>query len=108
MKASSLNPNAHPNQAFSDVTQLGHKASNLALLHAAALAPRLPPTTVSTLLVDLDLLGAAIPGSKQVHHEAKVATADQDAALRDGHARVKAVRTAVKKARAAVSPLWPA
>ncbi len=101
MKAASLNPNAHPKQAFSEVIQLGHKASNLALLHAAALAPRLPPTTVSTLLIDLDLLGAAIPGTRQAHHEAKVATADQDAALRAGHARVSAVRAAVKKARAA-------
>jgi hypothetical protein len=100
VKASSLNPNAHPNQAFADVTQLGHKAANLALLHAAALAPRLPPTTVSTLVDDLDLLGTVVPGAKQVRHEAKVATADQDAALRAGYARVKAVRSAVKKARA--------
>jgi hypothetical protein len=101
MKAATLNPNAHPNQAFADVTQLGHKAGNLALLHAAALAPRLPPTTVSTLLTDLDLLGAAIPGTRQGHHEARVATADQSAALRAGYARIKAVRDAVKKARAA-------
>ena len=100
MKAAFLNPNAHPNQEFAHITYLGHKASNLALLHAAALGSRLPPTTVSTLIDDLDVLGAAVPGAKQVRHELKVATADQDAALRAGHARVKAVREAVKKARA--------
>ena len=100
MRSAAFNPNAHPNQAFSDVILLGYKASNLGLLHAAALGPRLPPTTVSTLIDDLDLLGAAIPGARQVRHEARVATADQDAALRAGHARVKAVRDAVKKARA--------
>jgi hypothetical protein len=100
MRSAAINPNAHPNQEFSDITHLGRKASNLALLHAAALGPRLPPTTVSTLVDDLDLLGAAIPGARQSRHEAKVATADQEAALRAGHARVKAVRDAVKKARA--------
>lgn len=103
MAASSLkaNANAHPNQEFNGITLLGLKASNLALLHQAALAPRLPPTTVSTLIDDLDLLGTVVPGAKQVRHEAKVATADQDSALRAGYARVKAVRAAVRKARAA-------
>jgi hypothetical protein len=100
MRSAAINPNAHPNQEFANITYLGRKAVNLALLHAAALGLRLPPTTVSTLIDDLDLLGAAVPGARQVRHELKVATADQDAALRAGHARVKAVRAAVKKARA--------
>jgi hypothetical protein len=91
---------AHPNQPFTDLLQLGLKASTLALLHQAALAARLPVTTLPTLIDDLDLLGVVVPGAKQVRHEARVATADQNAALEAGYARVKAVREAVKKARA--------
>jgi hypothetical protein len=92
---------AHPNQDFATVTLLGLKASNLALLHEAALTPRLPPSLLASLLADLDLLGAVVPEARQIRHEARVATADQDAALRAGYARVQAVRAAVKKARAA-------
>jgi hypothetical protein len=52
------------------------------------------------LIDDLDLLGVAVSGAKQVRQEAKVATSEQVAALDAGYARVRAVRTAVKKARA--------
>ena len=100
MTASSIIATAHPKHDFAGITQLGLKASNLAILHQAALDPRLPPNTLSTLIGDLDLLDTVVPGAKQVRHEARVATADQDATLRAGHARVKAVRDAVKKARA--------
>ena len=101
MTASSILATAHPKHDFAVIAHLGHKASNLAALHQAALDPRLPPNTVSTLISDLDLLGVVIPDAKQVRHEARVATADQDATLQAGHELVKAVRAAVKKAGAA-------
>ena len=100
MSASSLPTSAHPNQEFSTILQLGLKASNLAILHQPALTPRLPPAILSTLIADLDHLGVVVPSAKQIRHEAKVATSEQTAALDAGYARVKAVRTAVKKARA--------
>jgi hypothetical protein len=92
--------NAHPHQDFSGIARLGLKASNLALLHQAVLAPRLPPATLSTLAEDIDRLAAVVPGTRQVRQEAMVATATQAEALRVGYARVKAVRTAVKKSDA--------
>jgi hypothetical protein len=91
---------AHPNQDFFGIAQLGRKASNLALLHQAVIAPRLPPATLSTLVEDIDRLAAVVPGARQVRQEAMVATAAQAEALRVGYARVKAVRTAVKKSDA--------
>lgn len=100
MTASSLITAAHPHQEFAGLVLLGIKASNLALLHKAVLEPRLPPLTLSTLVEDLDRLGTVVPGAKQVREEAKVATATQAAALRAGYSRVKAVRSAVRKARA--------
>ena len=100
MTASSLITAAHPNQEFSSITLLGRKAFNLASLHQAALEPRLPPATLSTLADDLDRLGIVIPGAKQVRQEAKVATATQAAALHVGYTLVKAVRSAVRKAHA--------
>jgi hypothetical protein len=60
MTASSPLANAHPNQDFSGITLLGHKATNLAILHQTVLDPRLPPNTLSTLIGDLDLLGTVI------------------------------------------------
>ena len=99
MAASSLITSAHPHQDFSGIARLGLKASNLALLHQAVLAPRLPPGTLSTLVEDIDRLGTVVPGVRQVRQEAMVATATQADALRVGYARVKAVRTAVRKAR---------
>jgi hypothetical protein len=99
VKASSLITAAHPHQEFSGIIQLGLKASTLAVLHQTVLEPRLPPGTLTTLIEDLSLLGAIVPGARQVRQEAKVATAAQAAALRAGHARVKAVRAAVRKAR---------
>jgi hypothetical protein len=100
MANASLSSAAHPSQDFAAVALLGLKAENLALLHEAALTPRLPPSLLASLIADLDLLGAVVPGARQIRQEAKVATADQDAALRAGYARVKAVRAAVKKADA--------
>jgi len=97
---SSLIPAAHPNQEFSGIILLGIKASNLAVLHQDVLQLRLPPTTLPTLLDDLTRLGITVPGAKQVRQEAKVATATQATALRIGYARVKAVRSAVRKAHA--------
>jgi hypothetical protein len=99
--ASSILATAHPKHDFAIIAHLGHKAAHLATLHQAALDPRLPPNTLSTLISDLDLLGAVIPDAKQIRHEARVATADQDATLQAGYELVKAVRAAVKKAGAA-------
>lgn len=101
MTTSSSLAHAHPNQEFAGIAQLGRKAANLAILHQTVLDPRLPPSTLSTLIGDLDLLGTVIPAAKQVRLESKVATADQDATLADGCDLIRAVRTAVKKARAA-------
>lgn len=101
MTASSIIAAAHPKYDFAVIAHLGHKATHLATVHQAALDPRLPPNTLSTLISDLDLLGVVIPDAKQVRHEARVATADQDATLQAGHELVKAVRAAVKKAGAA-------
>ena len=100
MTASSQITSAHPNQEFAGITLLGLKASTLAILHQAALEPRLPPATLSILVDDLERLGAIVPGARQVRQEAKVATAARDAALRAGYERVTAVRSAVKNARA--------
>jgi len=98
--ASSLITSAHPHQDFSGIARLGLKASTLASLYQAALAPRLPPGTLSTLVEDIDRLSVAVPGARQVRQEAKVATATQAEALRVGYARVKAVRSAVRKTHA--------
>lgn len=98
--SSSSLASAHPGQDFTTIVQLALKSLNLALLHQALLDSRLPAGTVPNLISDLDRLGVVVPGARQVRHESKVATADQDAALRAGYARIKAVRTAVKKARA--------
>ena len=100
MTASSQLANAHPNQEFSGITQLGHKAADLATLHQIVLDPRLPLNTLSTLIGDLDLLSTVVPDAKQVRLESKVATADQDDTLRAGYEHIRAVRSAVKKARA--------
>jgi hypothetical protein len=97
--ASSSLAHAHPNQEFSAIIHLGHKASDLAILHQTVLDPRLPPNTRSTLIDDLDLLGVVVPGAKQARLESRVATADQDATLHAGYERIQAVRIAVKKAR---------
>ncbi len=88
---------AHPKHAFADIALLGRKASNLAVLHQAALAPRLPLGALSALIADLDALAVAVPGARQVRAEARVATVAQTATLDDGYAHVKAVRSAVKK-----------
>ncbi len=64
MKTPLLVTAAYPKHEFADIAHLGIKASNLALLHQAALEPRLPPSTLSTLIDDLDALGVAIPGAQ--------------------------------------------
>ena len=100
VKTPLLVTDAHPKQEFADILQLGLKASILAELYLAALEPRLPPGALSDLIEDLDLLGVVVPGARQVRAEATAATADQDAAVRAGYARVRAVRAAVRKSGA--------
>jgi len=91
---------AHPNQGFDSITQLGLKALNLAILHQAVIEPRLPAGTINGLTSDLDALGVVVPGAQQVQRESQTATAEQRAALRKGYARVRAVRSAVRKSGA--------
>jgi hypothetical protein len=100
MKTPRLATAAYPKHEFASIAHLGIKASNLALLHQVALEHRLPPGLLATLIDDLDALGVAIPGAHQVRAEARAATAAQTAALGAGHAHVKAVRSAVRKAGA--------
>ncbi|MEO7327706.1 MAG: hypothetical protein ABI193_03945, partial [Minicystis sp.] len=76
------------------------KAFNLALLYAAVLDPRLPAGVVPGLEEDLETLGVVVPGAQQARHESQSATVTQDARGRKGHALVRSVRTAVRKAKA--------
>ncbi|MDI1431845.1 hypothetical protein [Polyangium sorediatum] len=91
-----------PRKNFSSISQLGLKALNLALAHADALGPRLSPGLVEGLLADVEKLGDVIPGAKQARSESIAATSTQNAALAEGHARVRQVRAAVRRAKASV------
>jgi hypothetical protein len=91
---------ARPDPAFTTITQLGLKGVNLALKYAAALDGRLPSGVVAGLIEDLDSMGIVVPGAKQARDEAKTATATQDALAEKGYELIRAVRAAVRKARA--------
>ena len=91
----------HPQLDFTIIIQRGLKALNLALVYAVQLGPRLSKDLVPALESDLTLLGAAVPGAKQAHDEAQGATASQETALSRGYEKVRAVRAALRKGRAA-------
>jgi len=92
----------HPKRAFTGITQLGLTAFNLATLHKALLDPRLPVGTVDGLGEDLVTLGVIVPGTKQAHDEARVATGEQDQAARKGYAKIRSIRAAVRKVNAPI------
>ena len=89
-----------PKKDFSSITQLGLKALNLALSHAAALTPRLPRDMLKGLAEDLQSLGVVVPGAKQARVEAMSATTTQNAALQQGYSRVLQIRAAIRRAKA--------
>ncbi|MDI1477156.1 hypothetical protein [Polyangium sp. y55x31] len=89
-----------PRKNFSAIAQLGLKALNLALVHAAALDPRLPPGLVEDVLADVEKLGDVVPSAKQARSESVAATSAQNVALAEGHTRVRQVRAAVRRAMA--------
>lgn len=90
----------HPGKDFSLITQLGLKALALATEHTDALRPRLPAGLIEGLGMDLQRLGAAVPGAKTTHAVAKAATVSQEVVLAQGHALVTAIRALVQKAGA--------
>ncbi|MDI3288167.1 hypothetical protein [Polyangium sp. 15x6] len=89
-----------PAKDFTTITQLGLKALNLAVTHAAALGPRLSEGLVQGLSEDIEKLGEAIPGAKQARSEAVAATSAQNVALEQGHAQMQQIRVAVRRAKA--------
>jgi hypothetical protein len=89
----------HPTIDFTSITQAGIKAYNLALAHKAEIDPCLPGT-IDALSNDLDALGAVVPGALQARHEARAATHAQNALLRQGHTRVRAIRKTVRRSGA--------
>jgi hypothetical protein len=91
-----------PNKGFTAITQLGFKALNLALTHAAALGPRLPEGLVEGLSDDLAKLGDVVPGAKVARSEAVAATSAQNAALEAGYTQARQIRAAIRRAKAPV------
>jgi hypothetical protein len=89
----------YPTRAFSIITQIGLKALNLATSYITAIDERLPGAADS-LKDDLDSLGVAVPVARQKRHESVAATTAQKARIRQGHARVRAVRQTIRKAGA--------
>ncbi|MDI3284842.1 hypothetical protein [Polyangium sp. 15x6] len=100
MTATLIVKTSYPRKGFSAITQLGLKALNLALTHAAALGSRLPQGLAEGLTSDIESLGEVIPGAKQARSEAVAATSGQFAALADGHVRAKQVRAALRRVKA--------
>jgi hypothetical protein len=90
-----------PHKDFTAVTQVGLKASSLALAHKAEIEPRLPAGALAGLDQDLESLGVVVPGAKQARDESMGATAAQNTALEKGYARIRAIRTTVRKTGAA-------
>ncbi len=90
----------HPRRDFTGITQVGLKAFALASAKKAELEARLPAGTLAGLEEDLGALDVAVPGAISARAGAKSATVAQTAALERAHARVQAVRTAVRNAHA--------
>src|SRR4051812_35685802 len=88
-----------PRIDFTTITQVGLQAYNLGLAHKAAIDPS-RPGTIDGLGTDLDAIGVVVPGAVQAHHEARVATSTQNTLLEQGYTRVRAIRTAIRKAGA--------
>lgn len=99
MPRSLILKDTHPPKAFASITQVGLKATSLALEHQEVIDARLPGT-LDRLTADLVALGVVVPGTVQVRHEARVATTLQNSLLEQGYARVRAIRETVRKAGA--------
>jgi hypothetical protein len=90
----------HPRRGFTSITQLGLKALDLALANKALIEPRLPKGMLPSLQSDLDGLGDAYVTKTNARGKVRQATVTQDEAAARACVRVKAIRTAVKDAKA--------
>lgn len=95
---SSIVKDTRPVQGFHIVGQLGLKAFNLATAHKTVMDERIPGV-VDALALNLDSLGVAIPGVFQTRHDSVVATAEQNAQIRQGYSLFRAVRRMVTRAK---------
>jgi hypothetical protein len=86
-----------PNKTFTQVTQKGLKAYNLAAQYKAELGTRLDPAVPNNLSTDLASLGVIVPAAKTAAGAATAATATQNSALETGYESVSAVRKAVQR-----------
>ncbi|MDI1483021.1 hypothetical protein [Polyangium sp. y55x31] len=100
MNTTSIVKSTYPSKDFNAITQLGLKALNLAVTHAAALGPRLPQGMIEALSDDIEKLGDVVPGAKQARSEAVAATSAQNVALAQGYAQVRQMRAAIRRAQA--------
>ena len=100
MNAPLIVTHTHPKKDFTAITQLGLKALNLALTHAAALGQRFPEGMVEGLSDDLANLGEVVPGAKVARNEAVAATSAQNVALETGYTQARQIRAAVRRAKA--------
>jgi hypothetical protein len=91
--------NTRPKKAFHRIIQIGLRGLNLATAHQTAIEERLPEV-VTTLTLKLDELGVAIPGVLLTRNESVAATSAQNARIRQGYARVRAIRRMIVKAKA--------
>jgi hypothetical protein len=96
---SSVIKDTRPKQGFHVIGQLGLRALNLGTTHKTVIDERVPGV-VDALALNLDSLGVAIPGVFQTRHESAVATAEQNAQIRQGYSLFSAVRRMVAKAKA--------
>jgi hypothetical protein len=96
---SSVTKDTKPKQGFHTIGQLGLKALDLGTAHKTVMDERIPGV-VDALGLDLDSLGAAVPGVFHTRHDSVVATAEQNARIRQGYLLFRAVRRMVTKAKA--------
>ena len=86
-----------PSKDFTQITQTGLKAHDLATTHAAELGTRIDPNLLVQLAADLATLGAAIPAAKTAKGGAVAATAGQNTALEGGWQMASAVKLTVQR-----------
>jgi len=89
----------HPHRDFNIITQIGLKAYSLGLTYQAEIDARLPGT-LTALANDLTALGVVVSDAIQLRKEVIVATAEQNALLKEAYAHLSAIRKTVRKARA--------
>ncbi len=89
--------NSSPHKNFTEITQVGLKAYNLATQFATQIGGRLAAAIVTGLATDLSSFGAVIPAAQTAKGQAAAATATQNSALETGYQMVTAVRLAVSR-----------